>query len=110
MDELNKKLAEWWYPEGKLLGHVPATGDILWGIKNRQEWVNFPHSLDACFRWLVPKLDSLFGIEFRRLLEPKWAVTLSFYTIPPIIEFGNTPALVLCQAIEKLIDSEVENG
>ncbi len=100
---LNKKLAKWWYPEGHLLGSMPSTGDILWGTKERQEWVNFPDSLDDCFKWLVPKLqDFTMGRHF--LLNEFYfqAVDKATYTESRC----ETPALALCLAIEKLIDSE----
>lgn len=109
MDEqkLNRKLAEWaafthggnygWdYPDGNWLGHLP--------------W--FIDSLDACFRWLVPKLEPLgYDLEIRNDLELKgWSVCLSNTrsecSIASPMERCQLEGitLALCLTIEKLID------
>jgi hypothetical protein len=75
---------------------------------------NFPESLDACFKWLVPKLyrDNYYydllqwdngrhkAIISKATVE--WAVTASD-------TIAETPALALCRAIEKLIDEGVND-
>lgn len=76
----------------------------------------FTDSLDACFRWLVPKLQEL-----------KWKMRISAATLlggtaqssltcwerkynkqnrPHICVNAETPALALCLAVEKLIQKE----
>lgn len=63
----------------------------------------FTRSLDACFEWLVPKLDTV-TIEKTPYYE-------GFLATAEIEERSwevedKTPALALCKAIEKLIDNE----
>ena len=122
MEELNKKLAEWagftkadirkryyfkvggervpkWYPpDSEYSIHLPA----------------FTDSLDACFKWLVPKLKP----EAIKLVPvndgittyaEKWGCVIipegwGFHT--SVIADSPNPALALCKAIEKLIDEE----
>ena len=66
-------------------------------------------SLDACFKWLVPKLykrklwfeflgDGIVGYDFR-IMEIAGNKPVSIYQ-------GKAPALALCKAIEQLIDKE----
>ena len=132
-EELNKKLAEW---AGFKLRHTGIKDEIpVWlepddnyapdnptayffGGKN-YGLPDFTSSLDACFKWLVPKMENVGGrrleeihlyptsrgnylceldmvqIEDRRSpeCEVKWAA-------------AETSALALCLAIEKLIDAE----
>ena len=106
--ELNEKLARWagfepimrcesWsyvrYPDGGLAGKLP----------------NFTESLDACFKWLVPKL---FNYELYKGLEPGKPVrgrpTAKVWFSPGEYAraFEDTQALALCRAIEQLIDNE----
>ena len=120
MDEqtLNKKLAEWvgfiyrvdapleviiggnvWrYPEGKCHKHLP----------------NFTESLDACFKWLVPKLYKMDGFRLLsyqyigfardvRLYRHSWGIHYESNS-KTNYSADDEPALALCLAIEKLID------
>ena len=121
--ELNEKLAKW---VGFKLEHTGVNGEIPVWLEPDDNFVpdnptayyfggknyglpDFTDSLDACFKWLVPKLPigSSIGIEIRgRLLEGD---IQSVYVdmLPSGIEAeAKTPALALCKAIEKLIDTE----
>ena len=80
---------------------MPSTGDILWGTKDKQEWVNFTQSLDACFKWLVPiAIDKIMAEQecssdvAYAVLFKKWLQELELI-IPKA-------ALALCKTIEKL--------
>ncbi len=106
--KLNQKLAEWRWSNGKRLAFVPSTGDVLWGTKEEQCWVNFPKSLDACFKHLVPKAIQLFGS-----MQTYFLVCDAMFEAIDKKEFSRTPAkydgepaLALCVAIEKVIGSE----
>ena len=95
-EELNKKLTKW-------VG--------LDYFKSR----NFTESLDACFKWLVPKLDKLnitcglvaYCDKDDESMKPYYA-WLASVDKPYDSWFADagTPALALCLAIEKLIDRE----
>ena len=80
--ELNKKLAEWSGEEG-----------------------NYTQSLDACFKWLVPKLS------MTRLAYKYYLCSMTYeatvWAKDGIWREGwseDNAALALCLAIEKLID------
>ena len=65
------------------------------------EWIaapNFPQSLDACFKWLVPKLSATMFTSSYQLLLIRWVLDFTYD--------DKEPALALCLAIEKLIDGE----
>jgi len=122
MDDLNRKLAEWVgfiYDESLRTSiYKPSTkwitpdGHIMDGIPD------FAHSLDACFKWLVPKLREGRGRirigfdyfdtgggevvieEYVKLITGWYWTYLSHYQPAR----GFDPALALCKAIEKLID------
>jgi len=102
--ELNKKLAEWrgWEYDIWKGWICPDTGE------NFDEAPNFPESLDACFKWLVPVWIDKIMIEQEcssdfayAILFKKWLQELEL-NIPHA-------ALAFCLAIEKLIDKEVLN-
>jgi len=103
---LNKKLAEWagfkefnWSED--------ESGILMWSDEGKcREWLDFTDSLDACFKWIV---------------KDNWAVSINskttcILTIPrPKGVYGSDnyvgqrkgePALALCLALEKMIDSE----
>ena len=118
MDEqaLNKKLAAWVGFKWRKSQSSGVSGDVWcwlhpgWKYGNGKwsfDVPNFTQSLDACFKWLVPKLwicemEMLEGIFF------VWEVA------HPKMNGGNwvkgraeeSAALALCSAIEKLIDQE----
>lgn len=124
--EINEKLAMWRWPEcdetgqsetirlGNWLKVIDREGKVVYDGKQ------FPFSLDACFKWLVPKLeewsvgtnehffdmteeerhfnkDLAFEANVSSSEEGKW-----FYGE----SMAETPALALCRAIEQLIDKE----
>lgn len=100
-EKLNRKLAGW-------RGFAVGGGTTHYYVDPEGkpcDLPNFVGSLDACFKWLVPKLpppDILFYRKFG-----KWEASLEFYQDPwESIESAETPAHALCLAIEKLIDSE----
>ncbi len=134
VDRLNKKLAEW---AGMSIKHdfKPIGFDNMkecskCGIgkeMNLYKYCNLPNfteSLDACFKWLVPKLGFFkYGgaHPFRVKLLSGWGDTQGEYgveitnpthwaegynTSRYAVEFNKNPALALCLAIEKLIDKE----
>ena len=89
--ELNKKLSEWrwgthyeWYPP-----ELPYQSD----------YPTFTHSLDACFKWLVPKLNTV-SLRVGRLATDAF---VEYEGIEGWHTGKETPALALCLAIEKLI-------
>jgi len=111
MDELNKKLAEWagfkkssLYVEQWIYPDIGESGKL---DELFDDVPNFTDSLDACFKWLVPKLKRV-GLWTTPKGFFRWEVISldkdnyynSYYA-----ERGN-PALALCRAIEKLIDGE----
>ena len=92
--ELNKKLAKWAKLEDGLgLDRVP----------------NFTESLDACFKWLVPRLFEN-GLFISLIADKRFCrVTILsgiFDRKDKVEAVGENkdPALALCLAIEKLID------
>lgn len=115
VQKLNKKLAEWAgfaYQEEMVSIkdeiHDASTPRLVraWvsPIGFLQRWPpNFIQSLDACFRWLVPKLDGVGvvdGLKYGYFLGTA-SKNGNFYQ-----HEAQSPALALCLAIEKLIDSE----
>lgn len=119
MDEqaLNQKLAEWaGFKEADIKKHY------YWDIRGERkakwqepdnEWhikiPRFTQSLDACFKWLVPKCidkimskqecssDLAYAILFKKWLQE---LELDIHYV----------ALALCLAIDKVIDKEELNG
>jgi hypothetical protein len=87
-EKLNKKLEIW------VFGHKQHLS------------CKFPNSLDACFEWLVPKVRATHHIHFHSYDgKVDWRVVLSNAN-ETIYGRDNNPALALCLAIEKLIDTQ----
>ena len=63
----------------------------------------FTSSLDACFKWLVPKAIKEFGE-----LKTRWMLKDWINSISTDIEYSLPIASSLCLAIEKLIDAKGE--
>jgi len=123
MDEqsLNEKLAEW---AGFEFKEVKFDGADSCGVPIPQ-WLgvdygsweppNFTQSLDACFKWLVPKLleqldpDTIkVELKYGRTKEMVWTFLFEDWQAHSYhYAQAETPALALCLAIEKLIDKEV---
>lgn len=109
-EELNKKLAEW-------AGITFFVGGWKYPDGTKGSSVNFTKSLDACFKWLVPKLKPevvklipIAGIEMFKDYGKKWGCILTperwVGKISAIADDNSSPALALCLVIKKLIDSE----
>jgi len=113
--ELNEKLARWagvepikrdWQrttvkcSEGKLSedGYsLPCDIETYTEL----EYPDFTTSLDACFKWLVPKL----GEDYWIIVDPpKGKVIIVLGFVEEAKGVAETSALSLCRAIEKLID------
>ena len=132
--ELNKKLVEW-------AGFRYGKFDFVSGLSSELNWVgtgwlsplatsepyssdnflaeapSFTQSLDACFKWLVPKLRPevikivpVTGVEKYGDYGCKWSCLITPAVwgndISIIADKNSNPALALCLAIEKLIDSD----
>ena len=103
--ELNEKLAKWAefiYQEIKFGGNtIPQWyWEKEWG---HWEPPNFTQSLDACFKWLVPKATVVLAdIDLSTIKE---AVHKLFQLWAE--QDAASHALALCLVIEKLIDSGV---
>jgi len=90
--ELDKKLAEW-------------AGIVGW--RPQLSHMNFTQSLDACFKWLVPKALREIAIIHDVRTQKAFEILLRFWSDKrTIIDEPDADALALCLTIEKLIDSE----
>ncbi|HDZ15096.1 hypothetical protein LCGC14_1452500 [marine sediment metagenome] len=113
MDELNKKLAIWRFPTCEVEHFDYDNGEIR--LSNRALTVPddafedgiaphfwsvgvFTQSLDACDKWLMPKLGSI--VLWKAKL---WAVDVSKDS-PIYHAAADTLSLAFCLAVEKLID------
>lgn len=99
--ELNKKLAEWagFTPAHPNCGnpkHMTEPKGTLYG--GCVPIPDFTQSLDACFKWLIPKVQTKVGD--RKL------VGLVNGAVCYAVDHKMATALALCLAIEKLIDKE----
>jgi len=131
--ELNKKLAEW-----AGFTKIIQLGSCLCGYPPNfiyKNWnklsvgmfpiPNFTQSLDACFRWLVPKFKEMctsrsdykgFGTcdnsvhIFLRLCEGQgwatkgWLASIRGFRTETMVEGVDSPALAFCRALEKFIE------
>ena len=105
-EELNKKLAEWAGFEGIIyLNTSGGEAGRHWSAPDKQRGgptlPDFTSSLDACFKWLVPKAIREFGE-----LKTRWMLKDWINSISTDIEYSLPIASSLCVAIEKLIDAE----
>jgi len=112
--ELNKKLAEWaGWVKLKTAGWKDVMGELHFEP-------NFTLSLDACFKWLVPKLYNQGNTEIRfSYSSAEDSVVCEIWQgWPELKEKGcghgyywlKEEALALCKAIEQLIDKEEQDG
>lgn len=126
--ELNKKLAEW--AGFKRLLRAGSKDRYYWEIPDGRQRVeedflpDFTQSLDACFKWLVPRLKELCSCNNGhsdndlymdlRLCDGQgwtksgWMCVVRCYRSIASVDGIESPALALCLAIEKLIDSEAK--
>ena len=109
--EINKKLAEWAgftvknYPEPRVyLGEkawFSPDGLFFSGLIN---FIDFTNDLNACFKWLVPKLQ-----RWEMGNNPAGdilAIVASKETVYPCEFISKEPARALCGAIFELIESD----
>ena len=108
MKELNEKLAKW-------VGFKPCLQDgcvelLVFNEGESDEAVliiPFTESLDACFKWLVPKLDNTYTYALY-FWDGDWIAEIhgkgKYAQTDSFNDGTKTPALALCKAIEKLID------
>jgi len=106
--ELNIKLAEWagfefnddWASDRP---YKSPDGVILYS------WKPLTQSLDACFKWLVPKLIEQ-GCYIQLNTGNYWQAEIWERALigrqGRYLSDAETPALAFCKAIEKLIDAE----
>jgi len=113
-NELNKKLAEWvGFKHSTYRDEEHPSKEYHCWILPRattayitdHEMPNFTESLDACFKWLVPKLTGLQQIILQPDEGKRWYLGM---TVDDELyeNIGFYPALALCLAMEKLIDGE----
>ena len=116
MTELNEKLAKWagFIFVADVYVKAAYSSEGYWiepdNLTHTLNLPDFPHSLDACFKWLVHKLKKdINGYAEITIYEAplgQWGVYLSDWRY---YETAKTPALALCKAIEKLIDEEAKH-
>ncbi len=116
--ELDKKLAEWAgfkagevFTQGMLTGHQhfdAPDGTAFLDI----DMPNFTQSLDACFKWLVPKLNLLWGSTGRLEFHPGKGITTCYIFLSNGVFEGASEesSLALCLALEKLADKGVSDA
>lgn len=113
---LNQKLAKWagfkWVKRGapcpwdngatiyQVYGWEHPDGSIN---LNSIHTPDFTTSLDACFKWLVPKLQGFSEIQFYHSESCEWVCYVQLKDAAKEI-VASTPSLSLCKAIEKLIE------
>ena len=106
MNELNEKLAKWagFVKTKSLYGPWQYPKDVDWFPLEAfrfDELPNFTNSLDACFKHLVPRLEKDYWI----IIDPPNKTVIIVYGFVQEAEgIGETSALSLCNAIEKIID------
>jgi hypothetical protein len=123
--ELNKKLTQWVFPKVKFHYGEWDTEKVcpeinIAGKPYRTHAIdyklmpNFIQSLDACFELLMPKLE---GLELKYVALKKAGNLSGAYCSARLFQgsrqydsgITETPALALCKAVEKLINSEVSH-
>lgn len=113
---MNEKLAKWRWPDVDDLIEVDEEHIFMvWHSKGTNLTIHrFTESLDACFKWLVPKLSFptiLLSSDAECDGTPCWLCELSERDVydqvtTQVSQWAETPALALCKAIEQLIDKE----
>jgi len=103
--ELNEKLAKW--AGFEKVEYLNTSGEVCgrhWTLPDKSNGYptlpNLPKSLDACFKWLVPKVLTEIG-----RCE---TVVLVNNAVCDAVENNGEIALALCLAIERLVDKEVK--
>ncbi len=113
--ELNKKLAEWagfvYKFGGEWFYEKYKSTNAWYEAPNGRRFKDLPkftQSLDACFKWLVPKLFrwSLTNVGFdARVIRAMAEAEGRDKLIYQVTAEAETPALALCLAIERLIET-----
>jgi len=120
--ELNRKLAKW----AGLKSEIHVESEHKWERFRAPDGsyhplLDFTQSLDACFKWLVPKLqDKGHNINLLAFEHEGFKADISDCVFTQTAMSGYDPyrstigigedkvaALALCLAIEKVIDSEI---
>lgn len=111
--ELNEKLARFAgfeYSESRDVWHWPEEHDYNQAFHpGRLSLPDFTNSLDALFKWVVPKLPEAMEIILSRV-GSNWLATLwgMCGDITDIVVKSDSPAEALAEAIEQYIDSMEE--
>lgn len=122
---LNKKLAEWaGVPHITWIAHDKTQYFLDQSCMTEIKLPDFTDSLDACFKWLVPKLqkeDWMARVQWSPLRDNETGKLISDWTGYAQVydvtykrgiryfddwAIAETPSLALCLAIEKLIDRD----
>ncbi len=103
MEELNKRLAEWAGISPNTSYGYPSTWLFMFPNGDHGVLPDFPHDLNACMKWLVPKAISEFGIQ-------KICSALSNALFHAYMSNTNDTADRFCKAIEKLVLREKEGS
>ncbi len=118
--ELNEKLAKWaGFSRSPHFNWQKGKADPdWWGFHTIGDYLptpqppNFTHSLDACFKWLVPTLNKTgLYVTVQQSLSENHAYTVALWDENGQIRFaedGETAQRALCLAIEKLIDADAK--
>ena len=127
MTELNEKLAVWaGFTRAEIAG---KSGYHLRGGKRIPDWIqpdgstcygrydkgilpNFIYSLDACFKWLVPRFEQVYLKYYTPETGPKLCSCIGHTAVVFMGNWTNrgegtdkdSMALALCRAIEQVID------
>ncbi len=116
--ELNKKLAKWVgfqfirvdlvpfhkKPEDYRTNYWYSSNHWVYPdeTKTKGNCPNFTQSLEACFKWLVPKLQEVQGIPYS--VDFNFGEGRVVCILHDVSARADTPALALCLVISKLID------
>ena len=84
-------------------GECSVEGTVFEGLPD------FPQSLDACFKWLVPKAIDIIMAEQGCSSDLAYAILFKKWLQELELDMPNA-ALALCLAIKKLIKEKEEHG
>jgi len=114
-DDLNRKLAEW---AGFVFDDKPRYFEGVPGVSVSSYWIrpngreisrlpDFTSSLDACFKWLVPKLSDVMVIELFPTPNNNYYCQIKNLDRKIIAHSGqhcDAPAMALCKAILGVVE------
>ena len=104
MEELDKKIAEWC---GLKSPHIDDLGHAIYWKEGYEGGCPVPHftrSLDACFKYIVPKLKLMY-LTIWDGFEAHLAIRLPHERYEVYVGKAETPALAFCRPVEKMIDN-----